>query len=215
MYKFFLLWKLPRSWAFEICVMQLPLLNSHYIVFAPPFSACEKTALCDSEKRSSLLFLERLLPLVKRWSGRPAGAAEEEQKKTREIHFHPSLDPKAAADSVSCCWKAEWVLAAWLSWTALLCSRPVLSGPQLLVRLSSSALHVCVQSECRTARTRRDVERFVSARQAIWLDLFQSNFLVKGRWRLSGVCINSRFLLEVFPWYCCTLPSQRPTLFYH
>lgn len=71
-------------------VMQLQLLNPHYIVFAPPLYACEGTALCDS-----LLFLERSSPLaLKRWSGGPAGAAREEQKKQKGGDtFPPSLDP--------------------------------------------------------------------------------------------------------------------------
>lgn len=39
-----------------------------------------------------------------------------------------------------------------LGWRALVSLRPVLSRPQLLLKLSGSAVHVWVQSECRTGR---------------------------------------------------------------
>lgn len=39
-----------------------------------------------------------------------------------------------------------------LGWTALVCSRPALSRPQLLIKLSASSFHVWVQSKHRTVR---------------------------------------------------------------
>lgn len=53
-----------------------------------------------------------------------------------------------------------------LSWTAPVCSRPVLSRPQLLVKLSSSAVHVWGAVRVQDGKTRLDVDRFVNARRA-------------------------------------------------
>lgn len=70
----------------DLYVTQLQLLKPHYIVFAPPLSACERTTLCSAEKRSSLLFFGMIRTsgneAVSRTSWSAVGGAKK-KKKTR------------------------------------------------------------------------------------------------------------------------------------